>query len=346
MLFSTLTDSPVDLRDGITPRAVVTRASETIIFLTGVYQEQCGLLTVHPLLPHMVFAAALVQLRRPSCSACEQQLPSETGSKRRKLSEPQSPLDGALDALWDATPQESPRLRRPSEPSDAADLLYPPWKQHVAPTTMQQAGIADDDSSAASAVYSRLAARPAGELAAEGILQLNKMGIANRKATELAKALRAGAGSRSFAAAAAGPGATLAVTGCQGFQWAPGWETVGWGTGGGIGAGICGLGVDSLQEFAAVTGGLGGVVPQTATGYVVGNGVEAGVAGDQGLPRCVGDGYGGGSYGGLYIYDNQVPQVGFGGEYGGYASAAMDGVGVGAFAGGLSSQDDGVGDLA
>ncbi|OIW22938.1 hypothetical protein CONLIGDRAFT_650056 [Coniochaeta ligniaria NRRL 30616] len=337
VLLSTIIDSSIDLRDGITPEAVVIQASESIIFLAGVYQEQCGFVFVHPFLPHMLFAATLVQLRRPFGTSGEQQHMPKAGDKRKTQSEPQASVAGTLNPLGDVEPNVSPRRHSLAHAPRAAALVLPSWKQHVAPTTMSQAVVTNDindadDNNAVSAY--EWPSQPASKLAAEGTLHLTKIGITNRKAAELAKALRARAAARPSAPA-------LTMTGPV-SEWTPGWETVNWGLSSGMDAGFGGLPIDSLQGFSAMTshppGGLGSVIPTAAPGYMVGDGVPC-VAGDQVFPKCVEDSSRS-SYGGLYAYPNPVP------SFGEFALSAMDGVRIGSFAGGMASQGEGADNLA
>jgi hypothetical protein len=343
VLLSTLIDSRIDLRDGITPKAVVIQASETIIFLAGVYQEQYGFLSVHALLPHMVFAATLVQLRRPLGTGDEQQVMPEAGNKRKRLSETETPSGVIPNELSNVASHRSPRRRNPSLASHAAESVLPSWKQHVAAATMIQAGInvdannGEDDCTVSDYVWP---SKPASELAAEGSLQLTKMGIINSKAADLAKALRGRSTAR--------PSAPALATADPPSLWTPGWENVNWGPSSGIDAGLGGLGVDSLEGFSLMTthplGRLGEVVPQACPEYVTGDRATC-IAGDQGFPTCIED-TSGSSYGGLYIYPNSLPQVECGGSYGGYEPSTVDGVGLGAFAGVTSSQEEGTDDLA
>lgn len=343
VLFSTLIDSSVDLRGGIVPKAVVIQASETIIFLAGVYQEQCGFLSVHPFLPHMVFAATLVQLRQPFNDNIEQQVKTEGRDKRKRTSDPLSPTTRYVGGLSDVSPTGRHPHQRPSQTSPATDLVRPSWKQHVAPATLRQSGLIldikgepGDTSPSAAYVWP---SKPAPELAAEGTLHLTKMGITNRKAAELAKVLRA---KSTFARPTSAPEVTM--SGPLPPQWTPGcWGAVDWGQGGGVGAGFGGLGVDNLQDFAAMTGhtgsvlgGVGGMANDVAQEYMIADGSGL-IGGQDGLPRGIEDS-GASSYGGLYIYPSPLPD---GGAFGGYGTGTIAGVGVGAFSGAMTTEEGG-----
>ncbi|KAB5582257.1 hypothetical protein GE09DRAFT_984605 [Coniochaeta sp. 2T2.1] len=209
VLFSILIKSPVDLRDGVTPRAVVIQASETIISLMGVYQDKCGFQSVHPLLPHMAFAATLVQIRRAAdqITAAEQQTrkAAETGDKRKRSSESSQTTPVLSGRSSVAAPQSIPSSHRspPSHAGAAAEatennLVFPSWEQHIVRATMDQAGVSTnnikseaDGSPSSSSTYSIWPSKPASKLAAEGTLYLTKIGITNAKAASLAKILHA-----------------------------------------------------------------------------------------------------------------------------------------------------------
>ncbi|KAH8901993.1 hypothetical protein BR93DRAFT_991763 [Coniochaeta sp. PMI_546] len=344
VLFSTLIDSSIDLRNGITPEAVVIQASETIIFLTGVYQAQYGFLSVHPFLPHMVFAATLVQLRRPLSTDYKEQRTPGTGYKRRGHSEPQSPIGGTIHALGNVAAEGNSLRRGSPDTSDTPELIYPSWKHHIAPMTMRQAAItnnltdADDNNSSVSDLV--WPSKPPSEVAAEGTLHLTKIGITNRKAAELAQAIRVRTSARPAAP-------TLTMTG-QASQWTPGWEPVIWGPSTDNGAGFGGLGIGNQQGFSAMTsntpGGLGSIMPQAAPEDIVADGVTS-IAGSQGFPKYSED-LSENSYGGLYIYPSPLPQVGGEGSFGEYTPLAMNNVDIASFAGCMSKQEDAMDDLA
>ena len=242
VLFSTLIESTVDLREGVTPRAVVILASETILFLLGMYEERCGFLSVHPLLPHMIFAATLVQTRRTCDQRTEQQtFKVETGDKRKRCSGSQTPVRSRSSGA----PQSLPPYRSPSHLADAENLIFPSWQHHITHTTLNQAGITTniktepDGNPVATHIWP---SKPASKLAAEGTLHLTKIGITNRKAASLAKILHShSTTTRSPSASVLSPSPSV-----------EGWKSVNWSSTG-VGNGIGGQGVDSLQGFSAMT---------------------------------------------------------------------------------------------
>lgn len=278
VLCSTLMYTKVNLREETTPMAMVIRASGTVIFLAGVYQQRFGFVAVHPLLPHMVFAATLVHLRRPfdGSHIIGQATTGTTtcSTRKRHCSETLllSPTATApTDRLGNGSPNDAqPRVfRRTSSqavPPPTGFLLYPPWSQHLAPATLRyQAAAAgeatiDDvvkyetDATTSPLPQSAYSVRPsskrAAELVAQGTLHLSTMGATNRKAAALAKALRAKCAARPVPAIAIGGVGPLP-------HWTPAWAAVNWGAqdggGTGIGAGSCGLATDQLQDVAAVT---------------------------------------------------------------------------------------------
>lgn len=331
VLFSTLIYTKVDLRDGITPRAVVIRASEILIFLTSLYQKQFGFLAIHPLLPHMVFAATLVQMRRPFDDDIEQATTDTACSTRKRHSATLSPTAVAVDRLGNSPPNDTHPRRSPSQAVPASDLIYPPWRHHIAPATLRQAGVAgtdiDYDADATSPTAYVWPSKRASELVSEGTLHLTNMGAMNRKAAALARALRA--------QYSASPVPEVAIGGPLPHH-TPGWAAVNWGHGGGgIGAGFCGLGVDRLQDFAAMTshpaGAVTGPSENVAPEYMVG--IGSGCLGNQsGLARRGGH-PDGGSYGGLYVYPYSLPQTGSAASYGGFLPERMEDVEIASSAG-------------
>jgi len=334
VLFSTLIDSRVDLRDGITPETVVIQASETIIFLARAYQDKCGFVAVHPFLPHMVFAATLVHSRR---QLDDDLGPHKTETAVKRKSKHTSPRRSTLPVL------------------EVDEATYPPWRQHITPTTLRQTSVAattdiksesSGGSSPSTYVWPR---KSSSDLAFEGMLYLTKMGITNRKASDLAKALRprANATTAVFPAATGQGGPLWATPGGWEPAAADGWDAGGEGAGGGIGcAGFGGLGVDSLQGFAALTNTSGGLDCVAGTGqdereYNIGD-VPCVIGGQAGLQRGMRD-VGGSSYEGLYMYPGSLPQMGGGCPFGGFAAGMMDGGGAAGCGGGMSEQEGGIG---
>lgn len=245
VLFNTLVHAAVNLRDGITPEAVVIQASQSIIYLTGVYQDRCTFESIYPLLPHMVFAATLFQLRRSYARLGDrnQQPTGKTGHKRKRHSEPHTP-----------TPIHSPRetcrpmefRRQSSAALNPERLASPPLESHVAAFTLQY--ITGPNDIAASILWS---SKSSYELAEHGTQLLTQMGTQYSKAAELASILRirsmAGPtemSSLSFAKPvdATSPPWPPTVTNSSvtGLTSAPS-------------AGFPGLGLHNIQSFAALT---------------------------------------------------------------------------------------------
>jgi hypothetical protein len=345
VLFSTLLDDAVKLRDGITPKTVVAQASETITFLVGVYQERYGFLSIHPFLPHMVYTAAIAQLRlSPSEESLrEAAIISEKGGTGKRNSEPLTPTTGCARGIAGTSRRDTHPLGNPFyHPPHVSEPVRPSWKQHIVPGTLRHSGIlpagtnsnSDGASWSSSSPYHVWPQKSASNWAAEATLYLTKMGITNRKAAELARVLR------EKGITQPPPASSLPRTSqTSSSLWMPGWESVNWGDAGdGISAGFGGLGVESLQGFAALTGADGVTVPVTSQQgmdvrqYVPGHGGGAFESGPTGLSAGIGVGEASGveGYGGLYIHSGTLPQGGCEDAFGGYGGATIDCLGVNA----------------
>lgn len=251
VLSSTLVDDPIDLRQGITPKSVATQASQTIILLSAVYQDHHGFEFIHPLFPHMVFAATLFQLQRSLAGDGTQQ----SAEKHKRFSEPHTPTP--VHSPSSLAPPPKIGLRRQKSQSLSAvsyvdPLVYPPLEEHIATATL--CTLPDLESSLLRSP------NPPAKLAEDGTRLLNQMATGHPKAAELTHIMRV----RSVAGLASD---TVNSPGTKQFlptsvpcappvmdhamvDYVP------------PPAGLFGLGIDNIQGFAALTSVPGsGVVP-------------------------------------------------------------------------------------
>jgi hypothetical protein len=236
VLFGTLIDEYVDLQQGVTPRAVVIKATETIILLSRVYQEHCGFQSVHPFLPHMLFTATLFQLRLSFATDEDQPACGTQGVKRECQVEPPNPCNHP-------SPAASPRRRSTLAASTSTQITYPPWKHHISLSTMMTQAHIETSSTWPPT-------KLASNLAAEGSMHLNQIATHCPKAASLAQLLRI----RSVAGL---PAITPSTQPPIPLASNPSLVTPVWGGVAGIGDdGFNGLGVGSLQSFCALTTGM------------------------------------------------------------------------------------------
>lgn len=250
VLFSTLVDDPIDLRQGITPKAVATQASQTIILLASVCQDHYGFEFIHPLFPHMVFAATSFQLQRSLAGDGTHQ----SAEKRKRFSEPHTPTP--VNSPGSLVPPRIGLHRQKSQSLSAIayidPLVYPPLEEHIASATL--CTLPDLESSLLRSP------NPPAKLTEDGTRLLTQMATHRPKAAELAHVIRV----RSVAGLAPD---TVTSPGTKQFPptsapWSPALVDHTMVDYAPPPAAWYGLGVDTIQRFAALTSlPASGVVP-------------------------------------------------------------------------------------
>ncbi|KAK4130261.1 hypothetical protein BT67DRAFT_452495 [Trichocladium antarcticum] len=191
---------PHSLSGEATPGAVCRQASEAIITLTSIYQTRHCLMYLPPLLPYMVFAAALHQLslaNGPACPAEEEQQQEERVESPYALS-PRSRHDSA-DSQRETRPSPSQTQKiaaeRPSLlatastcPPHDSQARWPRVCSFLSSATSDRDELCSPDT--ASDMLPIFTSRPT-DLVTIGSLQLASMGLQHPGAAEAANLLRA-----------------------------------------------------------------------------------------------------------------------------------------------------------
>lgn len=215
---------PHSLSGDATPGAVCRQASEAIVTLTSIYQTRHCLTYLPPLLPYMVFAAALHQLslvNGPACPAEEQQQQEErvespyalsprsgldsTDSQRETRSSPpisgrprrtRGPTAGAPEPASHASASQTQKIaaERPSSLATASTCLphdsqarWPRVCSFLSSATSDRDELCSSDT--ASDMLPSFTSRPT-DLVTIGSLQLASMGLQHPGAAEAANLLR------------------------------------------------------------------------------------------------------------------------------------------------------------